>query len=149
MPEYTEKIPPRLAQIIEDFEVSEGREKLELLLDFSSRMPPLSQEQLAERSNFEDIPECMTPVAVFAELKNGGMQFFFDVPEESPTVRGFAAILAEGLAGASPAAVLSVPSDFYLRMGLDRVLSHQRLNGITAILAHIKRMAVNTLPTGE
>jgi len=138
-------VPPRLAQIIEDFEISEGREKLELLLEYSGRMPPLSEAQRALRGEFEEVPECMTPVSVFAETENGRMQFFFDIPEESPTVRGFATILAEGLAGTTPQEVLAVPSDFYLQMGLDRVLSHQRLNGITAILAHIKRMAVKSV----
>ena len=142
-------VPPRLAQIIEDFEISEGREKLELLLEYSGRMPPLSEAQQALRGEFEDVPECMTPVSVFAETKNGRMQFFFDIPEESPTVRGFAAILAEGLAGTTPHEVLAVPSDFYLQMGLDGVLSHQRLNGITAILAHIKRLAVKSVPSSE
>jgi cysteine desulfuration protein SufE len=145
----TRSIPPRLAQIIEDFEISEGREKLELLLEYSERMPPLNETQRALRDRFEDVPECMTPVSVFAETEGGRMQFFFDIPEESPTVRGFAAILAEGLAGSTPQQVLAVPSDFYLQMGLDQVLSHQRLNGITAILAHIKRMAVNAMPPAE
>lgn len=142
-------IPLRLAQIIEDFEISEGREKLELLLEYSMRMPPLNDAQRALHGEFEDVPECMTPVSVFAETRDGRMHFFFDIPEESPTVRGFAAILAEGLAGTTPQEVLAVPSDFYLQMGLDQVLSHQRLNGITAILAHIKRMAVKVVPTSE
>lgn len=142
-------IPLRLAQIIEDFEISEGREKLELLLEYSGRMPPLNDAQRALHGEFEDVPECMTPVSVFAETENDRMQFYFDIPEESPTVRGFAAILAEGLAGISPQQALAVPSDFYLQMGLDKVLSHQRLNGISAILAHIKRIAVKAMPPSE
>jgi cysteine desulfuration protein SufE len=149
MPGNSSSVPPRLAQIIEDFEISEGREKLELLLEYSGRMPPLNQAQRALRGEFEDVPECMTPVSVFAETEESRMHFFFDIPEESPTVRGFAAILADGLAGATPQEVLAVPSDFYIQMGLDQVLSHQRLNGITAILAHIKRMAVKAMPPAE
>ncbi len=145
----TQVVPPRLTQIIEDFEISEGREKLELLLEYSERMPALNEAQRVLLGKFEDVPECMTPVSVFAETECGRMQFYFDIPEESPTVRGFAAILAEGLAGISPQEVLAVPSDFYLQMGLDQVLSHQRLNGISAILAHIKRMAVMAMPPAE
>ena len=70
------------------------------------------------------------------------MHFYFDVPPESPTVRGYAALLAEGLDGLSPQEILAVPSDFYLEMGLAEVLTHQRMNGISAILAHMKRLAV-------
>jgi cysteine desulfuration protein SufE len=142
-------IPPRLAEIIDDFELSEGREKLELLLEYSERMPPLSEAQQAARADFEEVPECMTPVYVYAEIQDGRIQFSFDIPPESPTVRGFAAILAEGLEGATPQQVLAVPSDFYRQMGLDGVLSHQRLNGISAILAHIKGMALQAMPSQD
>jgi cysteine desulfuration protein SufE len=70
------------------------------------------------------------------------MSFYFDVPQESPTVRGFAAVMAEGLDGATPEQVLAVPNDFFFAMGLDRVLTMQRLNGMSAILAYMKRLAV-------
>jgi cysteine desulfuration protein SufE len=69
------------------------------------------------------------------------MTFYFDIPPESPTVRGYAAILAEGLHGATPEQIVSVPTDFYLQMGLHKVLSQQRLRGITAILAYLRRLA--------
>ena len=137
-------IPSRLQEIVEEFELAEGQEKLELLLEYSERMP-LLPDWLDKDSNMEQIHECMTPVFVHAELENGGMHYFFDVPEESPTVRGFAAILGEGLLGESPDAVLEVPAAFYLDMGLQRVLTMQRLNGIGAILAHIKRLATQQL----
>jgi cysteine desulfuration protein SufE len=69
------------------------------------------------------------------------MLFYFDVPPESPTVRGYAAILGEGLRGATPEEVLKIPGNFYQEMGLHRVLTAQRLNGINAILAYLKRLA--------
>ena len=65
----------------------------------------------------------------------------FDIPPESPTVRGYASILADGLEGVPPEQVLAVPIDFYREMGLQGVLTTQRLNGISAILAHMKRLA--------
>ncbi len=57
-------------------------------------------------------------------------------------MRGFAALMAEGLDGATPEQVLSVPNDFFYSMGLERVLTMQRLNGMGAILAYMKRLAV-------
>lgn len=138
-------MPARLKEIIEDFQLSEGREKLELLLQYAEQMPALPDWLQLEHSQMEFVPECMTPVYVHAELEAGRMTFYFDVPEESPTVRGYAALMGEGLNGATPEQVLSVPGDFYQQMGLDRVLSHQRLNGIAAILAHMKRLAVDAL----
>lgn len=138
-------LPERLQAIVEDFQWAEGREKLELLLEFAERMPPLPDWIEADRDVLDSVPECMTPVFVTAELKNGGLQFYFDVPAQSPTVRGYAALLAEGLHGTAPQEVLAIPSDFYRAMGLEKVLTHQRLNGMTAILAHMKRLAAAAL----
>lgn len=145
MSEENEKIPTQLQEIIEDFAFCEGREKLELLLEYSERMPPLPEWLQEKHADMDQVQECMTPVYVQATTENGKMSFFFDVPAELPTVRGYAAIMAEGLQGATPEEVLSVPAGFYLQMGLEKVLTQQRLNGISAILAHMKRLALKTI----
>ena len=103
-------------------------------------MPPLP-DWLNKETNMEQIHECMTPVFVHAEQENGGMVFYFDIPPESPTVRGYAAILGEGLHGSTPDEVLNIPPDFYQQMGLHKLLTTQRLRGIGAILAYLKRLA--------
>ena len=89
----------------------------------------------------DEVHECMTPVFIFAEANDGKLLFFFDIPREAPTVRGFGAILQQGLDGSTREQVGAVPDDFYFQMGLQSVLSGQRLNGIAAILAHMKRVA--------
>ena len=137
------KIPPRLQGIIDDFQWCEGREKLELLIQYAGQLPSLPDHLSEKRGGMEDVPECMTPVHLLAEIKDGKLTYYFDVPEESPTVRGFAALMAEGLNDSTPEEVLLVPNDFYHQMGLDSVLTHQRLNGISAILAHMKRLALD------
>jgi len=138
-------IPARLQEIISDFQLSEGREKLELLLDFAEKLPPVPDWLKPGAGQMDAVPECMTPVYIHVEPRAGGLKFHFAVPAESPTVRGYAAILAEGLDGASPEEILTLPSDFYQQMGLHEVLSHQRLHGMAAILAHIKQMTVKIL----
>ena len=140
MSETTDPIPPRLQEIVEEFGEAEGQDKLELLLEYSEKMPPLP-DWLNKDTNMEQVHECMTPVFVHAERENGGLVFYFDVPPESPTVRGYAAILGEGLHGASPEQIVNLPGDFFQAMGLHKVLSPQRLRGISAILAYLKRLA--------
>ena len=135
-------LPARLQEIVEEFEWVEGQEKLQLLLEYSENLPPLPDRLQDKQDDMDQVHECMTPVCVYAELQDGGMQFYFDIPAESPTVRGYAAILGQGLQGATPEEVIAVPVDFYQKMGLHTVLSHQRLNGISAILAHLKRLAL-------
>ena len=145
MNEQTQAMPKRLQDIVEDCAFCEGREKLELLLDYSERMPPLPDWLQDQHENMDQVHECMPPVFVQSELQDGGMHFYFDVPPESPTVRGYAALLAEGLDGLSPQEILGVPNDFYLEMGLEKVLTHQRMNGLWALLAPMKLLAVRAL----
>lgn len=145
MPDAPPPLPPRLQAIVEEFELAEGREKLELLLDFAEQMPSLPDHISEHRESFESVPECMTPVFVYAEAEDGRMQFYFDVPPESPTVRGYAALMAEGLSGATPEQVLAIPGDFFNAMGLQQVITFQRIKGISAILAHMKRLATQAI----
>ncbi|MBN1219354.1 MAG: SufE family protein [Anaerolineae bacterium] len=134
------EIPARLQEIIDEFGWVEGQEKLELLLEYAGKMPPLP-DWLNRDTTMEQIHECMTPVFVYAELENGGMAFYFDVAPQSPTVRGYAAILGEGLRGARPEQVINLPANFYQAMGLEKVLSMQRLRGIDSIVSYLKHLA--------
>jgi cysteine desulfuration protein SufE len=145
MEEKNLQIPPKLAEIIEDFQWSEGREKLELLIQYAEQFPSFPDHLKNILGKMESVPECMTPVQMISEIQDEKMMFYFEVPEESPTVRGFASMISAGLNGSTPKEVLNVPNDFYRLMGLDQVLTNQRLNGISAILAHMKRMAVQQL----
>lgn len=140
----TSAIPPRLREIIEEFQESDRGEKLELMLDYADRLPPLP-ERLREHAGMEQVHECMSPVFVHGELEGDKMVFHFDVPEEAPTTRGYASILATGLSGLTPREVVAVPGDFFQEMGLHQLLSPQRLNGITAILAYMKRQAIRQM----
>jgi cysteine desulfuration protein SufE len=133
-------LPKRLQEIVEDFRLAEGREKLEYLLDLAENLPPLPPWLEEAREQMEQVHECMTPVFIHAEERDGRVRFHIDVPPESPTVRGYAAVLVEGLRDVTPGQVVEVPDDFYLQMGLQEVLTGQRLNGIGAILAHMKQL---------
>jgi len=138
----SDTLPSKLASIVADFEMLEGREKLELLLEYANRFPPFPVH-MALPGNIEDVPECMTPVQMVAEKQGDHFIFHFDVPAESPTVRGYASLVMEGVNGCSREEILAIPAEFYLRMGLQVVLTPQRLNGMAAILAHLKRSVVS------
>ena len=65
-----------------------------------------------------------------------------DIPPQSPTVRGLASILTNGLNGCLLEEILSVPADFYIPMNLQEAVSQQRINGFIGVLAHMKQAAV-------
>ncbi len=140
----TSAIPPRLQAIIEEFKGCDRNEKLELMLEYADRLPPLP-EHLRGRVGMEQVDECASPVFLHTERQGEGLVFHFDVPPEAPTTRGYASLLAEGRRGATPAEVLAVPANFFVEMGLHQILSPQRLNGISAILAYMKRQALGLM----
>ncbi|MFN2234595.1 MAG: SufE family protein [Anaerolineales bacterium] len=140
------KIPLNLQDIIDDFAIASRQEKIEMLIGYAEALPPLPERWQDDRDKMEPVPECMTPVFLTGEQQqDGGIVFYFDVPPQSPTVRGLAAILANGLNGYSPEEIISVPSNFYLQMNLQEALSTQRLNGFPGMLMHMKQVAAQYL----
>ena len=132
-------MPPKLAEIVDEFASAPREVVLEMLLEFSDAVPALPST-LAAHDGMEQVPECQTPFVLRAQVQpDDTVQTFFDCPPEAPTTRAFAGILAEGLEGASAAEILAVPDDLYARMGLAQAISPLRIRGGNAILARLKR----------
>lgn len=139
-------LPLKLQEIVDDFAAMSREEKIESLIAYAESLPPLPNWLKAARDRMQPVPECMTPVGLFAERNpDGGLQFHFDIPLESPTVRGLAAILAAGLNGSPPEEILSVPADFFTPMRLEDAITRQRINGFMGVLAHMKHAAVESM----
>jgi cysteine desulfuration protein SufE len=131
-------LPPKLDQLVQLMASSPKDIKVEALLDYSRRVPPLPDG--FPREELEQVHECLTPFFLLTEIDEDGLvHMFFEAPPESPTVRGFAGLLLAGLEDETPETILSVPDDFFYAMGLEEVVTPQRLNGMRAILARIKR----------
>ena len=131
-------LPPRLEQIVNLMKASPKQVRVEAMLDYANRIPPLPDGM--DSSELERVPECQSPFFVATELDDDGLvHLYFDAPREAPTVRGFAGILLDGLDGETSEVILDVPNDFYYDMGLEEVVTPLRLRGMGAILARIKR----------
>lgn len=143
--EKLDNLPPALREIVDDFRDVEPAERLEYLLDFAMVMPDLPERLQSHRDEMDQVHECQTPVFVFTEIENGAVHFYIDVPRESPTVRGYAAIIADGLDGASPDEVLQTPEDVHYLLGLQEAISHQRLRGLHALMGYLKRQVVSKM----
>ncbi len=131
---------PRLQEIADDFAAMPGREKLQLLLEFSRELPPLPDRYAEHRDLLEQVPECQSPLFLAAEVDDDGtVHLFFDAPPEAPTTRGFAGILHAGLDGLGANEILDTPGEFSSQLGLHDLVSPLRLRGLAAMLARIKR----------
>lgn len=139
------ELPTSLAEIADDFRSATNDLKLQLLLEFSDELPDLPERYAGQLDKLERVDECQTPLFLIVEVDDGesltdrGVHLFFDAPAESPTTRGFAGILHEGLDGLTAAEVLAVPDDVPMRFGLAEAVSPLRLRGMAAMLARIKR----------
>ena len=132
-------MPPKLAEIVDEFASAPRDVVLEMLLEFADAVPPLPAD-LAGHEGMEQVPECQTQFFLKAEVRpDTTVQTWFDCPLEAPTTRAFASILADGLDGATADEILAVPDDLYAQMGLGEAISPLRIRGGTAILARLKR----------
>ncbi|MEO6943409.1 MAG: SufE family protein [Lacisediminihabitans sp.] len=132
-------LPESLAQIRDDFLELEQHDRLLLLLEFANELPELPKRYLDHPDLLERVEECQSPVFLFVEVNNNIVQLFATAPKESPTTRGFASILVQGLGGLTVEEVLAVP-DFYPQdLGLTEAVSPLRIRGMTALLWRTKR----------
>jgi len=135
----TMSVPEKLQRIVDRFASAPRELKGQALLKYAQQLPPLPPELADARDRMQQVHECQTPFFLDVQLDDEGtVHLFFDCPPESPTVRGFAGILVEGLEGEHFSTVMEVPGSFYMSMGLGDVVSPLRLRGMGAILAGIK-----------
>lgn len=132
-------LPDSLAEIRDEFLELPESDRLQLLLEFSNDLPAVSDQVAAHPEMYERVAECQSPVYIYVELTDGVVTMHATAPAEAPTTRGFASILAQGIAGLSPAAVLAIPDDFPQSIGLTRVVSPLRISGMTGMLLRAKR----------
>jgi cysteine desulfuration protein SufE len=134
-------VATRIEALVEEFADLDGREKLELLVDYAGGLEPLDPEHQARKAAAEGrIHECQTPVFLWAErAADGTARLVADVAPEAPTVKGFVAILAEAVKDRPPAEAAAIPEDFLDRIGLADVLGILRSRGLRAITARVKR----------
>jgi cysteine desulfuration protein SufE len=131
---------PSLESLIPRFKSADRTTRLETLLDYSRKLPPVPDRLVhQETREYHRVHECQTPVFLWVEIENGKVHIHADVPPESPTVRGFISLLARSLDGAAPDEVAQVPDDLLDQLGLSETLGMTRTQGLSAILHRIKR----------
>lgn len=133
-------LPGPLAAIREDFLGVTPQERVQLLLEFSRELPALPERYAGHPELLERVIECQSPVYIFAELDDDRrVHVHATAPEQSPTTRGFASVLAQGLDGLTLEEALAVPDDYPLDLGLTEAISPLRMRGMVGMLGRIKR----------
>lgn len=134
----------QLQDIIGTFNSVEREIRLEILLDFSRKLPPLPDRyQKAVDQGINRVPECMTPVFLFIEpdQETDQIRLHFAVAEEAPTVKGLLGIIVEACDGQTLADLEAIPTDLVDQLGLGDMIRMQRAVGLAGIINRIKRQA--------
>jgi cysteine desulfuration protein SufE len=108
------------------------------LIDFARNLPELPERLAAHKDETHRVEECQSPVYLFVELEGDRAAIHADAPIEAPTVRGFVALLVEGLNGATIEEVLAVRDDLIERLGLPEILGMLRVRGLSGVLRRLK-----------
>ncbi len=134
----------RLDAIAEPFQMVEPEMRLELLLEYAQKLPPLPERYHALRdAGLNMVHECQSPVFLQIEVEENGeaggtVHLYGDVPKKAPTARAFVSILTEAFDGAPARDVLDAPDDALHRLGLTKLLGMQRTHGLSAIYQRVK-----------
>jgi cysteine desulfuration protein SufE len=139
----TQSLPESLATISQDFLALGDSDRIQYLLEFALELPDLPQRYRDHPELFERVEECQSPVYIFVEVdEDNVVSVFATAPEQAPTTRGFASILASGLSGLKTLEVLGVSDDFPNTLGLAKIISPLRLRGMAGMLRRIKRQVL-------
>jgi cysteine desulfuration protein SufE len=133
--------PDALQHILVTFRNASSAQRLELLVAYAGTLPELPAALQQARDTMEQVDECATPVFLAAQLHEGQVHYYIDVPHDAPTMRGFAGLLHAGLNGATPTAIAATPDDLCQQLGLQHALGSLRVRGLTALLRRMKRNA--------
>lgn len=126
-----EELPAKLREIVQLFQgVAEQRARYQQLLYYGQKLKPLAQEFCIPENKVQG---CVSQVWVVCNLAEDG-RMYFETNSDSALTKGLAALLVEGLSGATPVEILKVSPTFMQKLGLQQSLTPSRSNGFLNML---------------
>jgi cysteine desulfuration protein SufE len=134
-------LPSSVERVLKYFRSLGREEKMQALVAYSKRLEPVPDRFKTLPREAFSVPECMTPVDLFPEERDGRLHFYADVnARQSPTVAAFLAVLFQAVNDQTPETILAIPPDF-VRQLMDGIGLAARESGLNSILARVKRHA--------
>ena len=100
-----------IREIADQFQLVDPQDRLDILLDYSERLPPLPEAYAPLRDRgLNMVHECQSPVFLMVEVDDDDVvHLHADVPREAPTARSFTSILLEAFDEQPASVVLDAP----------------------------------------
>lgn len=126
------------AALEEEFAFLEDwRDKVEYLIDLGRDLPPLPEALKVERHK---VRGCQSQVWLVAEPEAGG-RLHLRADSDAVLVKGLISLLLRLYDRRTPQEILANPPDVLERIGLSKLLTPGRSNGLHAMVARIRSMA--------
>lgn len=137
-------------EIADIFQSVEPDFRLELLLDYAEKLPPLPERYHALRDEgLGMVHECQSPVFLQVEVEDDTVRLYGDVPREAPTARAFVAILHEAFDTQPATVVRNAPDNVLHQLGLSTLLGARRTRGLSAIYQRFRGEVESETPLPE
>jgi len=127
--------------LIEDLSpIHDPHDRLAAIVDRARQRRPLSAD---ERVETHRVRGCVSHAWIIGELREG--RCFFRCDADSPLVRGLLVLLCDFYSDAPPAEISATETTLLEELGLGRMLSATRLNGLQAAAATIRAFAAQAI----
>ena len=124
-------------QLIDDYAIIEDPvERFAAIVDLGKNATPLSDD---DRVDANLVPGCTSRVWLTGAVEDDACRFLVDA--DAPTIKGVAVFLCQLYSGAGPSEVIAVEPDCIERLGIDRLLTPTRANGLRQIRKRIREIA--------
>ena len=131
---------------IEEYKIlPDPQERLAALVSRSAKRRELQE---TEKMDLHRVPGCVSAVWVIGSVSSDGTCTFRS-EADSPMVKGLVAFICDFYHHEPAALVASHSCQLIERMGLSRVLTPTRLNGLHSVVARIREIAQRSLPSGN
>eukprot|EP00850_Spirogloea_muscicola_P009321 SM000052S17713 [mRNA] locus=s52:275612:277004:- [translate_table: standard] len=140
-----EELPAALQKIVRGFQgVPDPRMRYQQLLYYATKLKPLGKEHQVAANK---VTGCVSQVWVLPALREG--RIYFQAESDSQLTKGLAALLVEGLSGATPREVLRITPDFIQQLGLKQSLTPSRSNGFLNMLKLMQKKTLELTMEAE
>lgn len=127
------------ADLEEDFALfDDWRDKIEHLIDLGKNLPPLDDVLKTEANK---VRGCQSQVWMVARLDPATGRLRLRADSDAILVKGLIALLLRLYDDRAPADILANPPHVLERVGLGKMLTPGRSNGLYAMVARIRRLA--------
>jgi cysteine desulfuration protein SufE len=128
-------------EVIEEFSLfDDWMDRYQYIIDLGRRLPEFPDELRSEENR---IRGCQSQVWFVPEQKDGRLHF--QAISDAAIVSGLIALLLRIYSGRTPQDILDTPPDFVTALQLEAHLSPTRSNGLSSMLAAIRRFAEEAL----